>query len=345
MMKRLSLGLVVLGLSLGVTARAKGGLLSSFTPINVPGNADTEANGISNDGRIVGLYASDVSSSNTHGFLLSGGVLTTFDVPVTGSTATSANGVNVSGDITGFFTDANNLVHAYLLSGGVGGGFTQLDVPDSNSTRALSLNDRGQIVGFFRFTSEGSGTAPPTFVRHGFLKSGDVYNTQINFPDAKRTELYGINNLGQVVGAYSNELPPVVRHGFLLSGGVYTPLDVPGATFTIAEGIDDAGRLVGYYGDADGNNHGFLLSGGVYTPLDVPGATGTIINSINNAGLIVGSYDDATGTHGFLASVVPEPSSLLLFGTGVLGVLGYGLRRRILWPAKVRVIVTDYDAD
>jgi hypothetical protein len=35
----------------------------------------------------------------------------------------------------------------------------------------------------------------------------------------------------------------------------YTLLDVPGSTFTIANGINDAGQIVGGYGDAGGIVH------------------------------------------------------------------------------------------
>ena len=121
-----------------------------------------------------------------------------------------------------------------------------------------------------------------------------------------------------------------VTHGFLRSAsGVFTnPIDPPGSTFTQAEGINDFGTIVGFYDDASGDEHGFSLRGGVYTTWDVPGATLTDIFSINNSNQVVGEYIDTAGvTHGFL-STIPAPPSLLLLGTGVLGLLGYGLRRR-----------------
>jgi uncharacterized membrane protein len=75
------------------------------------------------------------------------------------------------------------------------------------------------------------------------------------------------------------------------AGGTYTTIDFPGATSTVAEGIDSAGDVVGYFVDSGGVFlHGFLLSNGVYTQLDAPGTTnGTIAYGINDVGQVVGT--------------------------------------------------------
>jgi uncharacterized membrane protein len=100
----------------------------------------------------------------------------------------------------------------------------------------------------------------------------------------------------------------------LLNQGSYTTLDVPGATFTVARGINDSGQIVGvygddpadiYYDDAGPGYHGFLPDNGNYTTLDVPGSAGTRAYGINASGQIVGAYLDGGGRHGFLA--IPEP--------------------------------------
>src|SRR5215471_15901799 len=84
----------------------------------------------------------------------------------------------------------------------------------------------------------------------------------------------------------------------------YTTIDDPfafGGSATSAIGINAAGQIVGYYGDASGT-HGFLLSGGMYTPLDDPSAANqTMASGINNVGQIVGSFQHSSGTtHSFL---------------------------------------------
>ena len=106
------------------------------------------------------------------------------------------------------------------------------------------------------------------------------------------------------------------RHGFLLSKGVYTTLDVPDAAFTVAQGINNAGTIVGLYGDENGL-HGFVRESETATlpkPIDAPDATpspnsDTEINSINAKGEIVGFYFDAARTY---PSIVAFCCSLFL---------------------------------
>jgi hypothetical protein len=83
-----------------------------------------------------------------------------------------------------------------------------------------------------------------------------------------------------------------------------TTIDVPGASGTVASGINSAGQVVGYYLDDYVYVHGFLESGGSFTTIDVPGASSTVATGINSAGQVVGYYLDLddSGFHGFLES-------------------------------------------
>jgi probable HAF family extracellular repeat protein len=80
----------------------------------------------------------------------------------------------------------------------------------------------------------------------------------------------------------------------------FTTIDVPGAGFTGAEGINTAGDVVGYYGDTNsGPFHSFLLSGGLFTFIDYPGASSTVATGINDSGVVIG-YTGNIRVHGFL---------------------------------------------
>jgi uncharacterized membrane protein len=59
------------------------------------------------------------------------------------------------------------------------------------------------------------------------------------------------------------------NHAYILNGGTYTSLNVPGAIASFAQGINDGGTIVGYYGDASGHIHGFEA---IPAPVPIPGA-------------------------------------------------------------------------
>ena len=107
-----------------------------------------------------------------------------------------------------------------------------------------------------------------------------------------------------------------------------TSIRVPGAPFTEAHGINNAGTIVGFSNDGN-HGSGFVLSNGVFTTIQVPGALDTAVYGINDAGTLVGYYDGADGiTHAFVATPVPEPSSALLAGVAFPLIVAWARRRR-----------------
>ena len=84
----------------------------------------------------------------------------------------------------------------------------------------------------------------------------------------------------------------------------FMTIDVPGAVFTNAQGINSLGDIVGIYVDAAGKRHGFELSDGDFISIDYPGATVTDARGINRRGEIVGAFMNAPGgppnMHGYL---------------------------------------------
>jgi uncharacterized membrane protein len=85
----------------------------------------------------------------------------------------------------------------------------------------------------------------------------------------------------------------------------YTPVSFPGAVFTVINGVNRAGDIVGTYREAASNRttHGFLRRDGKFTSIDYPGAESTQANGISSAGDIVGSYslpDTPNVAHGFI---------------------------------------------
>lgn len=145
--------------------------------------------------------------------------------------------------------------------------------------------------------------------------------TSLDFPEAAKTDVFGINNNGKVAGAYADAVGEL--HGFLFDGGSFTTLDFPGATKTWAFGLNDNDQIVGPYKDAGGQYHGFLYESGNFTGIDFPGSSRTEAKGINNDGNVVGYYKDSTGMyHGFLLTggiytTIDFPDA---FGTWVFGI-------------------------
>jgi uncharacterized membrane protein len=222
---------------------------------------------------------------------------TTIDVP--GSATTRAFGINDRGDIVGSYIIGFGASHGFLLHKGE---FTTIDVtgPFISGTQAAGINDHGDIVGFY--TRAG--------LKLGFLlEDGNL--TTVEVPrGASNTYALGINNRGDIVGADGSDLIGfgirvfLADSGFLQHRGDLSTVEVPGALFTHALGINDHGDIVGHYFPRNSAGqfqlHGFVLDRGTFTTIDVPGASDTEANGINKHGDIVGSYLVAGVAHGFV---------------------------------------------
>jgi probable HAF family extracellular repeat protein len=79
----------------------------------------------------------------------------------------------------------------------------------------------------------------------------------------------------------------------------FIPINFPGATSTVAHGINNSGQIVGSFTDGSGN-HSFVDTGGSFTSFNFPGAISTTAFGINNSGQIVGGFTDGSGNHGFV---------------------------------------------
>ena len=95
----------------------------------------------------------------------------------------------------------------------------------------------------------------------------------------------------------------------------FASVDVPGASNTLATGINARGAIVGIYYDNAGNEHGFLLENGNFFTVDVPGSLAgvsgvlqTEANGINARGDIVGDYFAPPGAPGAPACTADSPA-------------------------------------
>lgn len=230
----------------------------TFTQFDFPGSTMTRPLGINDFGDIVGYYRNSKQGKD-RGFLLSGGTYTAIDVP--GASQAHAIGIDSTGTIFGSYCIGGNScypiksLHGFMLSGGL---FTTIDFPGALSTELWSRDRAGQIAGRYQ---DASGAF------HAFLLSNGTF-TSIDFPGAAETAtewislVGGLNASGDIASTYCTSEPCVNPssnfHSFLLSAGTYTTIDFPGATVTIAAGVNSSVEVVGGFFASSGGIHGFL---------------------------------------------------------------------------------------
>src|SRR5215469_13630556 len=99
----------------------------------------TEGRGINNSRTVVGDYAT--ADANNHGFFLSGGTFTEYDIP--GALSTDVFGINDFGDFTGTVSFDDVTQQAFVS---VGGTVTSFSVPAAIATLAYQINNSNRLV-------------------------------------------------------------------------------------------------------------------------------------------------------------------------------------------------------
>jgi photosystem II stability/assembly factor-like uncharacterized protein len=180
------------------------------------------------------------------------------------------------------------------------------EINDINSGTSAFINGNGQIgeiVGFYQ-----SGTNP-FFVSHGFQDNSGNF-TEIDYPSAQDTWSFGINNANWIVGQYftgAATLPYLDEAGNFSSNSLATSCPT---TMCAANGVNDAGQVVGYYIDSSNNYHSFFYytTTGVFTS-PYPTTAASQLYGINGQGEVVG-----TGT--------PCPDANFLYDNGTVTCVG-----------------------
>ena len=129
-------------------------------------------------------------------------------------------------------------------------------------------------------------------------QAGEYVFTQIDYPGASQTQVFGVNNRGEVAGIGLGTV--VSPFTYKWEEGTFT--DVPPvaddrATYVL--GINDAHVLVGSAFSTDGTVQSGVVrrTDGTYTLFDHPDAvTITQARGINDQGMVAGYHDRADGT-------------------------------------------------
>jgi hypothetical protein len=173
------------------------------------------------------------------------------------------------------FSQVNSLKYKYV----------SFDVPGATSTIPRGINNLGEIVGSYTISGNPGCGLGANCVIHGFKLINHKF-IRVDVPGALQTEIHGVNDAGDVVGAYFTSDGRI--HGFLLHHtGQLQRLNAPGSQFTVANGVNNSLTVVGN-GDT-----GFIWKNGTFTTFNI-----TVPNN--------GESEDLLGisNNGFLAGTL-----------------------------------------
>jgi hypothetical protein len=165
--------------------------------------------GISDSGKITGWYWDATALRNRAFIDTNGSYIAVNDPAAAGQNGTVGVGINHTGEVAGYYSDSVGVTHGFLRD--ASGNFTDFATPVGNLTYVDGLNDAGQIVG----TYDSNG------INNGFLRNVAGGFTTIDDPSGTGgTSLGGINNLGQITGAYADS-------NGIVRGFIATPVPEP----------------------------------------------------------------------------------------------------------------------
>lgn len=271
-----------------------------FIAINVP--VPSEGLGINDSGLVTGAYVDPVTGGWTS-FVLKRGHLTT-GIEIPGATDTILGPANIWGVESGNYGNETN--QRPVFRDIARGTYAPLpEIPGMPFNEDNGINDFGHGVGVAYASGDinlgGNGVGMNWFWNGRdysfFTVPGATYGASVG----------GLNDWDQISGYYVDGTG--TPHGFVKNGTHYTTLDVPGAAYTIGNGINNEGVVSGLYVNPDTSHHGFIWSRGQFITVDanVPGSIGTEWIGLNDHGDLAGIYFDAShAPHAVIALRVDE---------------------------------------
>ncbi len=205
---------------------------------------------------------------------------------------TFPTGVNNKGTVAGYiqFTNGTRECDEGFLAYSNGQFSPPLNDPDGQpcKTWGASINDSGEVVGYYNGTSQ----------IHGFLEKDGVYTT-FDTGDGPSTFITAVDDAGDFAGFFGN-WPATTNHGFLSKGGVVSQIDFPGVpASTTVRGMDASGGLAGctyglsypFFRTPDGKFVQFTIAHEVF---------GCATGIRSELGLVVGFFNNGTRNLGFV---------------------------------------------
>ena len=172
--------------------------------------------------------------------------------------------------------------HAFLYSGGA---MTDLGTLGGINSAGTAINATGTVVGSADTAAGHS---------HAFTESGGVM-TDLGTLDgtAASSKALAVNSSGQVAG-WSTAPGGTGDVAVLYANGSMTDLGtIDGGIASVANGINDAGVVIGNSDTASSDERGFVYHNGTITDIGTLGGPNSSVDAINNNGVVTGSSQDA----------------------------------------------------
>ncbi len=288
----------------------------------------SQGSGINNAGHITGSLNTFYESE---AFTLIGGTLTNLD-PVVAGTGSESFGVAINdhGVVGGNIYAGGEHLQGFVYHDGI---VEHIGTFGNDYSPIAAINNSGAATGYSGYPGPVGNNYFHAFIyQNGTLQDIGTLDGIDAAIDSAGTD---INDLGQVAG-WSGDRP------FLYSGGSMLDLGTLGDFGGRANGLNDAGVVVGYsYSSLTPGGtgaHAFLWDDGAMTDLNTllasPGGWElTNATDINDAGQILGTACQSGSCASVLLTPVPEPATglMLLAGLGAVVVRG---RQHVLRIAR-----------
>lgn len=239
------------------------------TVFNVTGTTATFAGGLDSAGRVAGFYRNATNPAVQHGFIReTNGSITTIDGP--GQTTTYAWRINDAGQVNGYWFEDPFFITSFRRETN-GALTTNVFAGSPIGTVTRGMNDAGHTAGWKwdeNFTLQGvifaggatnvitvagwehtlpgdinnlgeiAGTVNNAFTTTaGFFRRANGDTVTFNPPGAVEVEVFGLNDLGQVVGEYADA--GGARHGFIAQPAVKLPRGHTDIGIAFEDGVFD----------------------------------------------------------------------------------------------------------